>query len=50
MADYGSIKPKPRTMRRFVKFEFALASQRAKKGKRTSHDDALDELLKRAGY
>ena len=44
---YGSIRAKLATQKRFDQFVFEL--QAAKK-KRISHDDALSELLKRAGY
>ncbi len=45
--NYGSMKPKRSTMRRFEKFMFDLA---AKRKKRATHDDALLELLRKAGY
>ena len=37
----------PRTIRRFERFVFDLA---AKRSKRVTQDDAMDELLRRAGY
>lgn len=44
---YASIKPRPETHQRLKKFMFDLAAARSEE---VTQDDALSELLRRAGY
>ena len=47
-ATYGSMRPMRDVQERFEKFRKTLIVKR--KGELVTHSDALDELLKKAGY